>query len=72
QPLARAVDTRPLSMSMLIGMQNEPASDASPATSAKLPWETPLCEPLDAAEGTEHGKLPMAAENSVQGYAPVS
>ena len=34
-------------------MQSEPASDAPQSTIAKLPWETPLCLPLDTAQGTE-------------------
>ncbi len=51
-------------------MQTAPASPAPQAPAAKLPWETPLCQPLDAAEGTE--ETPNALESIVVSTAPAS
>ena len=52
-----------------------PNSPAIPVvTSAKLPWEIPLCLPLDAAAGTESGvHLTMnEASPGDHNYAPAS
>jgi len=37
-----------------------------PFKTAKLPWETPLCQPLDLEDGTEGGYTAAAHENTLR------
>ncbi len=51
-------------------MMTPTAPTTSLPSPAKLPWETPLCQPLDTAEGTE--KLYIRPSESSPNSGPPS